>query len=126
MNKKQNSRFLLFLIDNLIWVLVVIALIIFSLVSPHFFTPNNLLNILVREAPIALLVVGQAFTLLTGNFDLSAESTMGFTAMAAALLLATTKNGGLGIEMNPFLGVLVMLLIGVAIGAFNGFFITKL
>jgi ribose/xylose/arabinose/galactoside ABC-type transport system permease subunit len=105
---------------------VIIGLVVFSLISPNFFTPTNLLNILVREAPIALLVIGQSFTLITGNFDLSSESTMGFTAMAAALLLASSKNGGLGLEMNPVLGIFVMILIGAGIGAFNGFFITKL
>lgn len=126
MKKNRSGGIVLFLVDNLIWVLVIIALVIFSLITPHFLTPSNLLNIFVREAPIALLVVGQAFTLITGNFDLSAESTMGFAAMAAALLLASTENGGLGIEMNPILGILVMLIVGAAIGAINGFFITKL
>jgi ribose/xylose/arabinose/galactoside ABC-type transport system permease subunit len=126
MSKKRYGGLILVLVDNLIWVLVVIGLVVFSLISPNILTPTNQLNIMVREAPIALLVVGQSFTLITGNFDLSAESTMGFTAMAAALLLATTKNGGLGLEMNPFLGILVMVLIGGGIGAMNGFFITKL
>jgi ribose/xylose/arabinose/galactoside ABC-type transport system permease subunit len=113
-------------INNLIWVLVIVALIVFSLISPQFFTPYNLLNILVQEAPIALLVIGQSFTLITGNFDLSAESTMGFTAMAAALLVASAQNGGLGTMMNPFLAIVVLLAIGAGIGAINGFLITKL
>jgi ribose/xylose/arabinose/galactoside ABC-type transport system permease subunit len=126
MDKKQSGGILLFIVDNLIWVLVLISLAVFSIIAPSFFTPYNLLNLLVREAPLGLLVVGQAFTLITGNFDLSSESTMGFTAMAAALLLASKDNGGLGIDMNPFLSILVMLAIGAAIGALNGFFITKL
>src|ERR1041384_4877266 len=126
MKKKLSGGFFLFVVDNLIWVFVVIGLIVFSMISPNFFTPSNLLNILIREAPIALLVIGQSFTLITGNFDLSAESTMGFTAMAAALLVATSKYGGLGMEMNPILGILIMLAIGAAIGAVNGLFITKL
>ena len=46
--------------------------------------------------------------------------------MVAGLLMATTANGGLGIEMNPFLGILAMLLVGALIGYFNGFLITKL
>ncbi len=126
MDNKQPSGILFFFINNLIWVLVLIALVVFSILSPSFFTPRNLVSIFVREAPLALLVVGQAFTLITGNFDLSSESTMGFTAMAAALLLAPAANGGLGIEMNPILGIVVMILIGALIGVVNGFFITKL
>jgi simple sugar transport system permease protein len=126
MNKRNFSRVFILLVDNLIWVFVVLALIIFSIIAPNFFTPFNLVNILSRVAPLALLVIGQSFTLITGNFDLSAESTMGLTAMVAALLLATKDNGGFGTEINPFLGILAMILVGALIGYLNGFFITKL
>jgi ribose/xylose/arabinose/galactoside ABC-type transport system permease subunit len=51
---------------------------------------------------------------------------MGFTAMLAALLIATSKYGGLGIEMNPILAIVIMLVVGAAIGLVNGLFITKL
>ncbi|WP_054522719.1 ABC transporter permease [Thermanaerothrix daxensis] len=125
MKKDKLYDIFLFIVDNLIWVFVVVALLVFSLISKNFFTPFNLVNILSRVAPLALLVIGQSFTLITANFDLSSESTMGFTAMVAALLLASQKNGGLGLEINPFLGILIMLLVGGAIGAFNGIFITR-
>ncbi len=101
MNKDKINSVFLFMVDNLIWVFVIIALVVFSLISKSFFTPYNLVNILSRVAPLGLLVIGQSFTLITANFDLSSESTMGFTAMVAALLLASQKNGGLGLELNP-------------------------
>lgn len=126
MDKSKSNKIFLLLVDNLIWVLVVLALVVFSLISKSFFTPYNLVNILLRVAPLGLLVIGQSFTLITGNFDLSSESTMGFTAMVAGLLLASAENGGLGIQMNPILGIALMLLVGVLIGAFNGFAITRL
>ncbi|WP_322792561.1 ABC transporter permease [Bellilinea sp.] len=126
MNKEKVNSLFLLLVDNLVWVFVIISLIVFSLISENFFTPFNLVNILSRVAPLALLVIGQSFTLITANFDLSSESTMGFTAMVAALLLASQVNGGFGVELNPFLGMLIMLLVGVLIGALNGVFITRL
>jgi ribose/xylose/arabinose/galactoside ABC-type transport system permease subunit len=75
---------------------------------------------------LGLLVIGQSFTLITGNFDLSSESTMGLTAMVAALLLASSKNGGLDLGVNPLLAIGAMLFVGVLIGWINGFLITKL
>jgi len=125
MRRINLGGFFLFLVDNLIWVLVIIALVTFSALSKSFFTPFNLVNILYRVAALGLLVIGQAFTLITANFDLSSESTMGLTAMVAALMLASTKNGGLGWETHPLLAILVMLLVGVAIGWVNGTLITK-
>jgi len=126
MDSSRANRVFLFVVDNLIWVFVVVSLVVFSLISKSFFTPFNLVNILSRVAPLGLLVIGQSFTLITANFDLSSESAMGFTAMVAALLLASQKNGGLGLEWNPFVGILVMLAVGVLIGLFNGVFITRL
>ena len=126
MNKGKFGDFFLFVVDNLIWLLVVVALIVFSVLSPKFLTPFNMVNTLWRVAALGLLVIGQAFTLITGNFDLSSESTMGLTAMVAALLLATVKNGGLGWEVNPLLAIAAMLAVGLLIGLANGLLITRL
>ena len=125
MKKNRTGNFFLFLVDNLIWILVVAALIIFSLISDRFFTPFNLVNILSRMAAIGLLVVGQAFCMITGNFDLSSESTMGLTAMVAGLMLATAENGGWGLQANPLLAILTLIALGALTGVFNGVLITR-
>jgi ribose/xylose/arabinose/galactoside ABC-type transport system permease subunit len=126
MRISNKNDILLFIIDNLIWVFVVIALVIFSLLSDQFLTPNNLVNILYRMAALGLLVIGQSFTMITANFDLSAESTMGVTAMIAALLMASAADGGWGLELSPVLAILIMLAVGALIGLFNGTLITRM
>jgi ribose/xylose/arabinose/galactoside ABC-type transport system permease subunit len=124
--KKSVNRLLLALFDNLIWVLVVLTLIIFSLLSDKFFTPFNLVNIIPRVAPIGLLIIGQSFTMITGNFDLSSESNVGFTAMIAGLLLVSTENGGLGVFLSTGVVIPIMLLAGMLVGVINGLLVTKL
>lgn len=126
MNRNQSGGLFLFLVENLIWVLVLVALVVFSLLSPNFLTPHNLVNLLVRVAALGLLVIGQSFTLITGNFDLSAESTMGLTAMVGGLLVAAVDQGGFGWQINPWLAIVIMLALGVLIGALNGVLITRL
>ncbi|MEJ5203579.1 MAG: hypothetical protein WHV66_15255, partial [Anaerolineales bacterium] len=74
MESNRANRVFIFVVDNLIWVFVVVSLVVFSLISKSFFTPFNLVNILSRVAPLGLLVIGQSFTLITANFDLSSES----------------------------------------------------
>lgn len=125
MDRNKLGDFFLFVVDNLIWVLVLAALIIFSLISPRFFTPFNLINIFSRMAAIGLLVIGQSFTLITANFDLSSESTMGLTAMVGALMLAALDNGGLGLLLPWPLAILTMLALGIVVGFINGFLITR-
>jgi ribose/xylose/arabinose/galactoside ABC-type transport system permease subunit len=126
MKQNQLRSLFLFLVDNLIWVFVAVSLVTFSLLSKRFFSPYNLLNLLARVAPLGLLVIGQAFTLITANFDLSSESTMGLTAMLAGLLLASTANGGLGLMWSPAVAIMLMLVVGVLIGLLNGLLITRM
>lgn len=125
MGKVKSGNLFVLLVENLIWVLVLVALVAFSLLSENFFTPNNLVNILVRVSALGLLVIGQAFTLITGNFDLSSESTMGLTAMVGGLLIAAAKTGGLGWQVNPLLAIAVMIALGCLIGWINGTLITR-
>lgn len=125
MGKPKSSNLFVFLVENLIWVLVLVALITFSLLSDRFLTPFNLVNIFVRVAALGLLVIGQSFTLITGNFDLSSESTMGLTAMVGGLMIAATATGGLGWEVNPLIAIVVMLALGCFIGWINGTLITR-
>ena len=124
--KNKTSRIVFLLFDNLIWILVIASLTIFSVLSESFRTPYNLVNILSRTAALGMLVIGQAFTMITSNFDLSSESGLGLTAMVAGLLLAAEENGGLGLEVSPVLAIAAMIAVGLAIGIINGFLITRL
>ncbi len=126
MKSSVIRKILLTLLDNLIWVFVFVAILVFSLLSDRFFTPSNLLSIIPRVAAIGLLVIGQSFTMLTRHFDLSSESTMGLTAMIAGLLIASADFGGLGLMAPPLVAIVVMLAVGVGIGFLNGFMITRL
>jgi len=111
--------------DNMIWILLLIGIIVFGLRIPKFFSIPNFLNVLVHSSPLGILVLAETLVLLTGHFDLSIESTVGFTAMFAAWLMGTGQiSSHLG--MNPVLAVVCMILAGALIGLFNGFFVVKL
>ncbi len=124
----NNRKIIVWVLDNLIWFLLLATVIIFSLLSDHFLTEINLTNIVIHAAVIGILVVGQAFTLITGNFDLSSEAVLGFTALAAAWLMLPTgaPTFGGGILLSPFVAIPIMLVIGAGIGFVNGFLITRL
>lgn len=113
------------LINNLIWVLLVIGIIIFATRIPVFFSMGNFLNVLLSSSTLGILVLAETLVLLTGNFDLSIESTLGFTAMLAAWLMGTGEfSSHLG--LNPILTIIIMIVVGALIGLFNGIFVVKL
>ena len=111
-------------LDNLIWVILMIAMIGFSFI-PGYLQSAVLINILLHSTFLAILVIGETLCLLTGNFDLSIESVLAFTAMFAAVLMGTRPpTPGWGI--SPFIALPAMLLVGTLIGIFNGFCVAKL
>jgi ribose/xylose/arabinose/galactoside ABC-type transport system permease subunit len=126
--KPASASWIPTFLDNLIWLLLGVAAVAFTLLTDQFLTANNLLNILVHSAVLGIMVIGQSFTLITGNFDLSAESSLGLIAVVGAFLLTASGEpaNGSGLMLHPVLTIGVMLTLGIAIGAVNGLLITRM
>lgn len=116
------SKFIYIILDNFVWVLVVLLLIIAFITVPNFFEPSNLVNLLTQSSVLALLTLAETICLIAGYFDLSIESILIFSAVFAAWLI-TTHPAASGLEVNPVLGILLLLLAGTVVGALNGFLI---
>ena len=114
------------LLENLIWFILVAVFVFFAFQSKFFLTSVNITNILSAAAVLGILVVGQTFVLITGNFDLSSESTLGLAALFGIWLIvpAMAPNWGGGVMLNPYLSILVILAMGAAIGWIIGVLIT--
>jgi simple sugar transport system permease protein len=106
--------------------LIVVAMIIGTILQPAFLTPVNLVNILQQSSELSILVLAEAIILIVGKFDLSLESIVGVAPMFAAWLVTGTAINGSGLMLNPYLAVLVIFAVGIAIGAFNGLLIVRL
>jgi ribose/xylose/arabinose/galactoside ABC-type transport system permease subunit len=105
---------------------LVLLLIVGSVANESFLLPANLLTILQQSSILALLVLAESLVLVAGKFDLSLESTVGLAPMIGGWLVSTAAIGGSGWMVNPYLAIAVTLLVGLSIGAFNGFLIVKL
>ena len=56
---------LLFLIDHLIWAILIIVFVFFIFQSEHFLTERNISNIMAAAAVLGVLVAGQTFVLIS-------------------------------------------------------------
>ncbi len=92
--------------------------IILTLMSPVFFTANNILNVLRQVSSNANIALGMTLVILTGGIDLSVGAVVAIAGTMAAGFIALS---GLPVWMALCLG----LLIGIAIGCFNGTVIAK-
>jgi simple sugar transport system permease protein/ribose transport system permease protein len=104
---------------------IVVLMIAGAFISPTFLTVGNLTDVLQQQSALALLVLAEAMILITGKFDLSLESTIGFAPVLAIALVMPTSAHGLGTEWPQWMAIPLCLLIGAAIGAFNGLLILK-
>jgi ribose transport system permease protein len=115
--KKSQSLIALFLLCLFI-----------SLLSDKFMTSANLWNVLRQISVNVCISVGMTLVVLMAGIDLSVGSVLGFTAAVCAGLL---KNGLAFESMDLFVGftvlgaILVSVLIGMVLGLFNGWVITK-
>ncbi len=89
-----------------------------SLLSEHFLTFDNLLNVFRQSAVNTLLALGQLLVIITAGIDLSVGSILGLCCVLAALAL---KAGA-----PAWLAILAALAAGAGLGTVNGLLFTKL
>jgi simple sugar transport system permease protein len=104
---------------------LVVVLIVGALASPFFFTFNNIAGVGQQISALAVTVVGESLILLIGGMDLSLESTYGLAPMFAAWMILPIVDDGNGLRLNPFVGIVILLLVGAVIGLINGLLIVK-
>lgn len=106
--------------------IILLLLIVGAFVNPAFFTADNFINVAQQSAALGVVVVAESLILLTGKFDLSLQSTYGLAPMVGAFMIVTKDGQGLGTDWNPYIGIAIVLLVGLVIGAINGFLVIKL
>ena len=119
-----------FVLDNLVWFILVVVVAIFSLTVPNYFQIGIFANIVEQATFVATLAIGLSLLIIAGYMDLSVESVMALAAMVIGILFA--KSGvGFGIGFSPEwlvvpISLAVALAIGAAVGATNAFFVVRL
>ena len=96
---------------------------IFSLLFvSKFANPVNLTNMLVQCTDLIILSCGMTFVFMNGGIDFSVTAILGLSSILGAKVMTMAGDP----VMLAILGVIVMLAVGVAIGALNGLAITRL
>ena len=103
-----------------LWMLIGFCLLLglfLSLRTDIFFTGRNLINILEANSFKLLLAIGMTFVIASGGIDLSVGAVVALCCMTLAVLMRDTS-------LSPFVCMGIVLVIGLVVGALNGFLIT--
>ena len=114
------TKIQLALLDNLVWVLVAIFFIFNAVLTPNFFSGMNLKNILYQSSILGLLVLGQGIVCMVGELDMSLDGTLPFAPCMVVLLWSA-----MGGNLNPYVMLLLTLVVGGAVGLLNGVCVAK-
>ena len=121
----DKRKLLAFILDNLVWFILLAVLVACSIFIDRFFQPAIFVNIFRQATFVGIIAVGLSMTIIAGRMDLSVESVLGIGAMAAAYVVGS-NGAGLGLEINTWLTLVLVLGIGASVGLFNGTLIVKL
>jgi ribose transport system permease protein len=86
--------------------------LVFTILSPYFFSVNNLLTVATQTAVIAIIAVGQTYVLITGGIDLSIGSNIALSAMVAGMFMRA--------NFPVPVAVITGLVTGIIAGTFSG------
>ena len=105
-------------------IVIAIALItvFFYSKNPNFVSATNFNNLIVQTAGTATIAFGVVFVLLLGEIDLS----VGFVSGLAGITVAELQLPGSSHQLPGVAAILLAVLVGVAIGAFQGAFVSFL
>ncbi|HZH62352.1 MAG TPA: sugar ABC transporter permease, partial [Metabacillus sp.] len=101
---------------SMIIALVFIMILFQILTDGLLLKPLNITNLILQNSYILVLAIGMVLVIITGHIDLSVGSVAAFVGAISAILMVNY-------EMPTFLAVIISLLVGAIIGAWQGFWI---
>jgi ribose transport system permease protein len=125
--KAQSLKYSLVKFQSIIALLLMCVAL--SLLSDRFLTADNAWNVMRQISVNVVISVGMTMVILTGGIDLSVGSVLAFCgAVTASMLKFGTDFNGLNLHIGfTLFGSLTGgILVGTALGWFNGFTITRL
>lgn len=94
--------------------------ILSMILVPKFSNPENLFNIVIQSTDLIILACGMTFVFLNGSIDFSMTAILALASVLGAKVMVLGDS-----PVYIFLAVLVMLGVGLGIGALNGLCITR-
>ena len=102
----------------LLLVLVAVWLFFYFATNGTFLTQRNLVLLALQTSIVSLAAISAVMLIVTRNFDLSVGSAVALVGVILAVL--TVKH-----DFDPALGVLIAISGGIAMGAWQGFWVTR-
>ena len=110
--KKQYDKndFIMTLLKGRTFIVLIILVVLFSVLSENFFSTSTLLMVAKHVALYGILAIGMTYVIITGGIDLSVGSMLSLSACILAVLSES---------MNPWIAMIISLLAAYGIPCFK-------
>jgi ribose transport system permease protein len=112
-----------------LWSVLILALIVvvFAVIAPSkFLTQAAWVAIALTASTTLLLAFGEVFVIIGGGIDISLAGNIGLTGIAGSLAMGHFAGHGVSSANAILIGLLLMIVLGTAIGLINGLVVTRL
>ncbi|MBE7212564.1 MAG: ABC transporter permease [Gluconacetobacter diazotrophicus] len=106
---------------------LIAIIVVFSLLSPYYFSVGNFLTMTSHVAIFGILAIGMLLVILNGGIDLSVGSTLGLSGVIAGFLMQGVTLHPAGVILYPPVWVVAVLTcaLGGCVGLVNGVLIAR-
>ena len=119
---KQGFDPIALLLEGRAFFALIAIIVVFSLLSPHYFSVANFLVMASHVAIYGILAIGMLLVILNGGIDLSVGSTLGLAGCIAGFLMQGVQIESAGVILFPPVWAVVVLTcaMGALVGFVNG------
>jgi erythritol transport system permease protein len=106
---------------------LIVIVVVFSFLSPYYFSASNFLTMASHVAIFGILGMGMLLVILNGGIDLSVGSTLGLAGVIAGALMHGVTLPIFGVILYPAVWVVAVVacLVGALVGLINGVLIAR-
>ena len=106
---------------------LIVIVVVFSFLSPYYFSASNFLTMASHVAIFGILGMGMLLVILNGGIDLSVGSTLGLAGVIAGALMHGVTLPMFDVILYPAVWVVAVVacLVGALVGLINGVLIAR-
>ena len=112
---------------GMIGAFILVAVVFNIMTDGRFLTPRNIFNLTIQTASVGIMATGMVFVIVTRHIDLSVGAILAACSALMAMTQVRILPGTFGLEIGhwaiPWIAITAGLILGTAIGAFNGWLV---
>ena len=112
---------------GMIGAFIALCLVFNFITDGRFLTPRNIFNLTIQTVSVAIMATGMVFIIVTRHIDLSVGSLLATCSAVMAMTQTVIMPQWMGLELGHWaiapLAILAGLVVGTAIGAFQGWLV---